>query len=72
MLQALELHPRTQLRPEWLESLVQVPLCYFGGDDSEHLAEVVFEGSEDELGMEDEDDSVSGPEFEPLEVSDEG
>ena len=47
-------------------------ISYFGGDDSEHLAEVVFEGSEDELGMEDEDDSVSGPEFEPLEVSDEG
>ena len=31
-------------------------ISYFGGDDSDHLAEVVFEGSEDELGMEDEDD----------------
>ena len=47
-------------------------ISYFVGDDSDHLAEVVFEGSEDELGMEDEDDNVSEPEFEPLEVSDEG
>ena len=31
-------------------------------------SEVIFPGSEDELGMNDEEDDDSEPEFEPLEV----
>ena len=40
-------------------------ISYFSGEDA--LLEVCFEGSDDELGMEDELDD-SEPDFEPLEV----
>ena len=46
-------------------------ISFFSGDDSA-LPEVFFEGSEDELGMEDEESDDSEPEFEPLEVTDQG
>ena len=37
-------------------------------ENGEGLSEVIFLGSEDELGMNDEEDDDSEPEFEPLEV----
>ena len=40
-------------------------ISYFSGEDG--LQEVCFEGSDDELGMEDELDD-SEPDFEPLDV----
>ena len=43
-------------------------ISFFSGEDSEGLSEVVFPGSDDELGMEDELDADSEPDFEPLEV----
>ena len=46
-------------------------ISFFSGDNSA-LSEVFFEGSEDELGMEDEESDNSEPEFEPLEVTDQG
>ena len=42
---------------------------YFSGEDA--LPEVFFEGS-DELGLEDEIEDDSEPDFEPLEVPDQG
>ena len=42
-------------------------ISFFSGEDDEVLSEVIFPGSDDELGMEEEDDD-SEPEFEPLEV----
>ena len=42
-------------------------ISFFSGED-EGLSEVIFPGSEDELGMEDEEDDDFEPEFEPLEV----
>ena len=41
-------------------------ISFFGGDDSHGLAEVLHEGSEDELGMEDEEDDDSERPFDPL------
>ena len=43
---------------------------YFSGEDT--LPEVFFEGSDDELGMEDETEDDSEPDFEPLEVTEQG
>ena len=43
---------------------------YFSGEDA--LPEVFFEGSDDELGLEDEIEDDSEPDFEPLEVPDQG
>ena len=43
---------------------------YFSSEDT--LQEVFFEGSDDELGMEDETEDDSEPDFEPLEVTDQG
>ena len=43
-------------------------VSYFAGDDTEGLGEVIFPDSDDELGMEDEEDDDSEPAFEPLEV----
>ena len=40
-------------------------ISFFGGNDSHGLAEVLHEGSEDALGMEDEDDASERP-FDPL------
>ena len=45
---------------------------FFAGEDSEGLTEIIFEGSDDELGMDDELTDDSEPEFEPLEMTDEG
>ena len=42
-------------------------ISFFGGD-GEGLSEVIFPGSDDELGMDDELDADSEPDFEPLEV----
>ena len=42
---------------------------FFSVDDSA-LPEILFEGSDDELGMEDEESDDSEPEFEPLEIED--
>ena len=42
---------------------------YFSGENT--LPEVFFEGSDDELGMEDEAEDDSKPDFEPLEIIDE-
>ena len=47
-------------------------ISFFSGEDSDHLAEIVFDGSEDDLGMEDVEDDNSEPDFDPLEVSIEG
>ena len=44
---------------------------YFSGDDTA-LPEIFFEGSDDELGMEDQELDDSEPPFEPLEVEDQG
>ena len=41
---------------------------FFSGEDDEGLSEMIFPGSDDELGMEDHEDDDSEPEFEPLEV----
>ena len=43
---------------------------YFSGEDT--LPEVIFEGSDDELGMEDVSEDDSEPDFEPLEIIDQG
>ena len=43
-------------------------ISFFSGKDDEGLSEVIFPGSDDDLGMEDEEDNNSEPEFEPLEV----
>ena len=51
-----------------LGSVVQ----FFGGDDDTALPEVFFEGSDDELGMEDEEEYDPEPAFEPMEISDQG
>ena len=45
-------------------------ISYFSGEDT--LPEVFFEGSDDELGMEDESEDDSDPDFEPLEIIDQG
>ena len=45
-------------------------ICYFSGEDT--LPEVFFEGSDDELGMEDETEDDSEPDCKPLEVTDQG
>ena len=47
-------------------------LSYFGGDDSESIGEVTFDGSDDELGMEDEEEQDSESDFEPFEPFDGG
>ena len=47
-------------------------ISYFGGEDSEGLGEIVFDGSDDELGMEEEEVDDSEPAFEPLEIADGG
>ena len=43
-------------------------ISFFAGEDEEGLGEICFCGSDDDLGMEDEEDDDSQPEFEPLEV----
>ena len=43
---------------------------YFSSEDA--LPEVFFEGSDDELGLEDEIEDDSELDFEPLEVPDQG
>ena len=43
-------------------------VSYFGGEDNEDIEDLRFPGSEDELGMEDEENDTSEPEFEPLEI----
>ena len=45
-------------------------ISYFSSEDT--LPEVFFEGSDDELGMEDEESDDSEPDFEPLEITDQG
>ena len=45
-------------------------ISFFSGEDNEHLTEAIFEGSDDELGMEDVEGADSEPDFEPLELSD--
>ena len=45
-------------------------ISLFSGEDGEGLFEVVFPGIDDELGMEDELDADSEPDFEPPEVPD--
>ena len=46
---------------------------YFSGEDAlSGLPEVFFEGSDDELGLEDEIEDDSEPDFEPLGVPDQG
>ena len=47
-------------------------ISYFGGKDSEGLGEIVFDGSDDDLGMEEEEVDDSEPAFEPLEIADGG
>ena len=43
-------------------------ISYFCGDDTEGLGEAIIPDSDDELGMEDEEEDDSEPAFEPLEV----
>ena len=43
-------------------------ISLFAGEDEEGLGEICFHGSDDDLGMEDEEYDDSEPEFEPLEV----
>ena len=43
-------------------------ISYFSGEEG---SEVLFDGSDDELGMEDEEPYDDEPPFEPLEVDDE-
>ena len=43
-------------------------ISFFGGEDGEGLSEVIFPGSDDELGMDEELDADSEPDFEPLQV----
>ena len=43
-------------------------ISYFAEEDGEGLSEVIFPGSEDELGMDEELDADSEPDFEPLEI----
>ena len=47
-------------------------ISFFSGEDGERLTEVLFDGSDDDLAMEDEDTNDSEPDFEPFEVLDEG
>ena len=47
-------------------------VSFFSGEDTENLGEVICEGSDDELGMEDIEDDSSESDFEPLELSCEG
>ena len=47
-------------------------ISFFDGEDRDGLAEVIFDGSDDELGMEDEVENDSEPDFEPLDLIDEG
>ena len=47
-------------------------VSYFGGDDSEGIGEVTFDGSDDELGMEDKEEQDSESDFEPFEPFDKG
>ena len=47
-------------------------VSYFSGEDSEGIGEVMFDGSGDELGMEDEETHDSEPEYEPFEPFDGG
>ena len=44
-------------------------ISLFAGEDEEGLGEIYFYGSDDDLGMEDEEEDDSDPKFEPLEVS---
>ena len=46
-------------------------ISFFSGEDS-GLSEVVFAGSDDDLGMEDMENDDSEAAFEPLEVTDQG
>ena len=43
-------------------------VSYFAGEDNEDIEDLCFSGSEDDLGMEDEEDDTSEPEFEPVEI----
>ena len=43
-------------------------ISFFSGEASEGISEVIFPGNDDELGMNEEEDDLSEPEFEPLEV----
>ena len=43
-------------------------ISFFSGEDEESLKEMYFSGSDDELGMDDELEDDSEPDFEPLEV----
>ena len=43
-------------------------VSFFSGEASESLSEVIFPASDDKLGMDEEEDDLSEPEFEPLEV----
>ena len=40
-------------------------VSYFAGEDNEDIEDLCFSGSEDELGMENEEDDTSESEFEP-------
>ena len=51
-----------------LSSVVQ----FFSIDDDAAFSEFVFEGSDDELGMEDEEQCDTEPAFVPFQVSDQG
>ena len=45
---------------------------FFNRDDDAAFSEVFFEGSDDELDMEDEEECDTEPAFVPLEVLDQG
>ena len=47
-------------------------LSFFDGEHRDGLPEVLFDGSDDELGMEDEEENDSEPDFELLDMIDEG
>ena len=47
-------------------------ISFFGGEDSEGVAEAIFDGSDDELGMNNEEEVDSEPDFEPFEPFHEG
>ena len=40
----------------------------FTGEDQDGLGEITFPGSDDDLGIDDEEEDDSEPDFEPLEV----
>ena len=44
-------------------------VSFFSGEDTENIGEVICEGSDNELGMEDIEDDSSESDFEPLEIS---